>query len=187
MRLNLFVVGSCLLVAAACSSAAPAGPLDGESFDVARESARIARLVPFKTTVDGITTATGPGHATRCGTDKVEGVKGTGTATTLGRYTFESSHCLVAGSGAVYAGVITFVAANGDRLFGDYYGKKLPTSDPTTFAVEGQFNPTGGAGRFQAAHGNGVLSGEQNVASGKIRLLFDGTVSQPNSTKPDGS
>jgi hypothetical protein len=87
-------------------------------------------------------------------------VSATGTASHLGRVSMTAAHCTP--RGPISAGKMTFVAANGDRLFADYAG---PCDfDPSTAVVgvtvvrcDNTLTFTGGTGRFAGATGSGTL------------------------------
>ena len=81
----------------------------------------------------------------------------TGTASHLGGFATESSHC----SGLTFAGEQTMVAANGDKLFADYESVGPPVIPPsevgTVYDVPAAFTITGGTGRFADATGGGYM------------------------------
>lgn len=81
-----------------------------------------------------------------------------GTASHLGRFTYEGSHC----SGFTFAGQQTMVAANGDELFADYESFGPPVMPPsevgTVYDVPTAFTITGGTGRFADATGGGYMT-----------------------------
>ena len=81
----------------------------------------------------------------------------TGTASHLGKISMSSAHC----AGVTFAGHMTFVAANGDKLFVDYESVGPPVMPPdelgVVYDVLSEFVITGGTGRFQNAVGGGLM------------------------------
>ncbi len=69
---------------------------------------------------------------------------------------------------------MTFTAANGDRLFGNFVGTHAGYPGPVTFG--GKFWITGGEGRFADASGTGDYWGTAEGADGL--LYFDGTLNK---------
>jgi hypothetical protein len=59
-----------------------------------------------------------------------------------------------------YDGVFFWTAANGDMLWGTYYGH-MPLDPAGYLDIQGHWSITGGTGRFQQATGEGLASGIQ--------------------------
>jgi hypothetical protein len=89
-------------------------------------------------------------------------IEGTGTATHLGRYTYEAEECFNPVTGA-FSGVPIITAANGEQLFGTYTGQVAPTSDPAIVSYVEQMSISGGTGRFSDAWGTFEVVGEANL------------------------
>jgi hypothetical protein len=105
---------------------------------------------------------------------------GTGHATHLGQFTNTQSHCLNPVTLQFAYGQNTLVAANGDLVFGAYYGQLVMIS-PTSAAIYGITTTTGGTGRFAGATGGGAATGTVDLVTGQATdLLIKGTISQPN-------
>jgi hypothetical protein len=108
-------------------------------------------------------------------------VTGSGHTTQLGNYRGHYRECLDPATGAVTSGTFTLRAANGDKVFGTYSGKAVPTNDPTVVAYEDPGVITGGTGRFAAASGTVTTSGLANLASGTYKGTMTGSLSSPAS------
>lgn len=104
---------------------------------------------PFKAAFSGEVHWEWPGsHASDC--DEVTTVtEAVGRATHLGNVAISSSHC-PAEPANVEDGRATFVAANGDELYGVYDYDPLSESNEITFSFDG------GTGRFAGASGEAV-------------------------------
>lgn len=94
----------------------------------------------------------------------------TGNATHLGRITVSVTNCVYPTPPTlVFVGpAVTITAANGDKLTATYAGTATPalsTPGSGLFDLRGQFQITGGDGRFANARGQGTLSGSQQVGS----------------------
>jgi hypothetical protein len=90
----------------------------------------------------------------------------TGQALHLGQITLETSEVVNQCSnpeGAEVDGDFVMTAANGDQLFGTY--ETLADLNFVTFRVTaiGEFEITGGTGRFQNATGGGVITAEGSL------------------------
>jgi hypothetical protein len=106
-------------------------------------------------------------------------VHGLGNATHLGR--FESAewyHCFDPARPLEFTdGRYTFTAADGSTIHGSYFGRFLPTSDPSVLSIDGRWTIAGGTGRFRGASGGGVATGTSGAAAGV--LVLDGRISRP--------
>ena len=137
--------------------------------------------VPFTATFS-IDESLGEGTGPTCPLIGV--ISGQGTATHLGRTAISGTNCVTPpapGTPPVYNfadGSIILMAANGDTLNGTFSGSFVPTGKGTVFAVvNGTYSFNRGTGRFAAATGSGVLTGTQDIASGKGQLQASGTLS----------
>jgi hypothetical protein len=70
---------------------------------------------------------------------------------------------------------MSFTAANGDQLFGSYAGYAIPTEKGVEFW--GDFQISGGSGRFDGATATGTYWGECGGAGEGI-LHFDGMLTK---------
>jgi hypothetical protein len=133
------------------------------------------KQVPFKATVKTSESlvydpAACPGNPNWAGM-----TVGKGTASHMGRIGFVATDC-VAPSGynlTFTDGKLTVTAANGDKIYMNYFGLFMPTgtfsaSKLPIFALhkEGSaFFITGGTGRFANATGSGFMSGQEEVSA----------------------
>lgn len=90
-------------------------------------------------------------------------IEGSGTATHLGRYSYEADECFNPVTGA-FSGVPIITAANGEQLFGTYTGQVAPTGNPAVVSYVEQMSISGGTGRFSDASGTFEVVGEANLA-----------------------
>ena len=108
-------------------------------------------------------------------------VTGTGHATHLGNYSGSYRECLDPATGAVTAGIFTLTAANGDKVFGTYGGRALPTDNPNVVAYQDPGVITGGTGRFAGAGGILTTSGLADLATGEYTGTMGGSVARRTS------
>jgi hypothetical protein len=82
----------------------------------------------------------------------------TGRATHLGRFNLDYYNCTPPGS-TVTGIEMTFVAANGDKVFVAYDAHDVPPvgAEPTLLAITYNFEIVGGTGRFAGATGGGQM------------------------------
>ena len=101
-----------------------------------------------------------------CGTNAfVVDIDGEGTATHVGRYTYEAHECFNVVT-LLYSGTFTLTAANGDRIYGAYSGEVTLTSDPAVALYEQAAALQGGTGRFAGATGELAIDGVARFTSG---------------------
>ncbi len=102
-------------------------------------------------------------------------------ATHLGLYTV-TYHIEVDNSDPT-AGVgvesLTFVAANGDRIYANGTGLGGPTEIPGVNRIVEQYTITGGTGRFAGATGSFTMERLVNLGSGYSSGDFDGQIIIP--------
>lgn len=108
-------------------------------------------------------------------------VTGAGHTTRLGNYSGNYRECLDPATGAVTAGTFTLTAANGDKVFGTFSGRALPTDNPNVVAYQDPGVITGGTGRFAAASGILTTSGLADLATGEYKGTIAGSVSRRTS------
>lgn len=135
-----------VLCAAACGLSAWAGP----------------KQVPFKAAL--ATQETLGFDLERCAGGVVGTTTGKGNASHMGKVTMVATDCpLIIPGGpppSFSEGKLTFKAANGDELRAVYQGSLQPVDIPNqVFSIVGQYNVTGGTGRFSNATGSGSLTG----------------------------
>ena len=102
-----------------------------------------------------------------------------GQATHLGRFDAEQSHKVGPGPLDFSDGQYTFIAANGDTIFGSYHGTLVLLDEPAG-AVEfhGIWTIDGGTGRFEGATGGGTALGV-GLPDLTFTLQLDGEIGRP--------
>ncbi len=155
--LRLFVPAAVILSLAAFVLATPAVATHGQPekqlpFQLVQTGSGIVELAPGfpfeRSTVGG-----------RCSvpSDALSSWDYTGTATHLGSFTAEASHCslldLAAGVGTFGDGVYTATAANGDTFTYTYDNGLTAFHPDGTITYTGDATITGGTGRFAGATG----------------------------------
>lgn len=98
-----------------------------------------------------------------------------GKATHLGRFTWVSVEYVdfhTIPGGVAVEGSFTMTAANGDRLFGEYTTTGFP-DEAGDLIIHGNYQFTGGTGRFAGATGSGDIDAIASLAPG---LPFTGTM-----------
>jgi hypothetical protein len=114
----------------------------------------------------------------------VEGA-GEGQAEHLGRMTAQSIEEVVnLGTGDGLASY-RFISASGDHVYVTFAFLALPVS-PSLFAVQGEWQITGGTGRFEGAEGSGLYVGEVEFvgpASGLGHFAMTGVITSPGAQK----
>jgi hypothetical protein len=133
--------------------------------------------LPLKGSESGTFRLLGPCETSGIGLE----VSGTGQSTQLGNYSGLYRECFDPATGAVTGGTFTLTAANGDKVFGTFGGRALPTDDPTVVAYDDPGVITGGTGRFAHAGGTITTSGLANLATGEYRGTITGSVSRRSS------
>jgi hypothetical protein len=99
--------------------------------------------------------------------------------TTLGRATFEQSHCEGQDHTSFRRGQQTITFWNGDRLFGAYRGvlhATPTTADDGILIIDGLYRNTGGTGRLANAHGRGISAGVVDTSTGSAQVTVSGTL-----------
>jgi hypothetical protein len=113
---------------------------------------------------------------------------GGGTATHVGKYTIENSHCVDPATGVLTDGSFIKTAANGDQLFGTYVGNSSVIQPPApvgVFAMTGTLTYTGGTGRFAGVTGTASMEGtlqadfSQQPVTATSTLIMVGEISSP--------
>jgi hypothetical protein len=100
---------------------------------------------------------------------------GEGEATHLGRFTWadvEYADFAAIPGGVAVTATFTMTAANGDELYGEFTTIGF-FADPTTLVIHGQYEFTGGTGRFIDAAGSGDIDATAFLAPG---LPFEGSL-----------
>jgi hypothetical protein len=106
---------------------------------------------------------------------------GSGSATLLGKVTFNSSDCITPELNMTTftftRGKLKLVGADGDELHGEYSGQLLPTPVVPNFVLAGAIRITGGTGKFKNATGAGVMQGTENLQTFQGHINFNLVVS----------
>lgn len=123
--------------------------------------------VQFKGSLEGYTDASAFPYAI---------VHATGNASQLGQFTYTEPHFVTPPNGA---GTFTFVARNGDTIFGTATGTATPTIPPDILTITWEATITGGTGRFAGATGSFTGVRIYNRATGDTAGSFEGSVSAP--------
>ena len=118
------------------------------------------------------------------GTLQLSSITGTGNATHLGLFAVTLDTCPVFdGSGFVFAGgTFTATAADGSQLFGTVEGEVRFTPTLGVVTIEGEYEITGGTGRFDAnTSGSGTFAGTETALDATLTLFavtltLDGTL-----------
>jgi hypothetical protein len=100
---------------------------------------------------------------------------GEGEATHLGQFTWadvEFADFAAIPGGVSVVATFTMTAANGDELYGEFTSVGY-FADPQTLVIQGEFEFTGGIGRFADATGSGEIDAFAFLAPG---LPFIGTI-----------
>lgn len=150
-----------LVVASASVFASAAGATHGQP----------GKPLPFHATIDGATTSMvvapdpflGSLFGGRCTVPSawVISFAGTGKATHLGPFTWESSHCTQLGASPPATVTIsdsrfTYVADNGDKLYETYGNAVVSFPTPEIMCMDTTATFTGGTGRFSSASGSAL-------------------------------
>lgn len=154
--------------------------------------------VPFKATI-AIEDSIDPTRAAACSNAGLPGIIagpgmtiGSGDASHLGRIAFVGNDCvsIIGGtpdqpvflfSGA--EGSVTITAANGDKLYGKYWGTFMPTGKSKTKGlvsyqlIDGGFSISKGTGSFVNAYASGDITGQE-----ELNLLNDPNLPKSNGT-----
>ena len=107
---------------------------------------------------------------------------GAGKALHLGDMTAQSITEVVNLATGEGAASYRFTAANGDDVFLTFLFLGIPTS-PTAFSIAGDWQVTGGTGRFEGASGSGTYTGQVEFVSltdAVGTFALEGTISSPN-------
>lgn len=165
MSTRIIPIGLSLLLAAAlaaCGSDGPAGP---------GTQAFTATNVAVSNSVD---------PAGRCAPDQTLNIEGAGSSS-LGAITIRQSHCFNqqgANPLAFYNGQFTNTFADGGSFSGTYAGTSSPTANPALFGISGEWQITGGTGRYAGATGSGTATGQANVQTGQGSISLEGAITR---------
>jgi len=177
--LNLFLILTIIYVCGCSSSSPLETDLPQSSPDNVIQKTQAKKnphIVPFKATYEETWTSTlFPDYT---GLELI--INGTGNATHLGKSTLYVKDYVIFDSplNEIRDGIIVFTAANGDELNAECWGwAQNPT--PETVKFWGEFNITGGTGRFEDAIGSGAWDGEgisNPDGTGQGSIAFAGTL-----------
>ena len=113
---------------------------------------------------------------------KVE-IEGSGQGTHIGHYTIVRQHCFNLATATIEDGYFEQTAANGDKLWGTYYGYLAgvlefdENGNPVVILIASPWTITGGTGRFADAEGNGDTEGIFNFVTKEGTFSMDGWIS----------
>jgi hypothetical protein len=113
---------------------------------------------------------------------KVE-IEGSGQGTHIGQYTIIRQHCFNLATAAIEDGYFEQTAANGDKLWGTYYGFPAgvlefdENGNPVVIIINSPWTITGGTGRFANAEGSGDTEGILNFVTKEGTFSMDGWIS----------
>jgi hypothetical protein len=116
-----------------------------------------------------------PAPSSECGGPLLIEITGSGVATHTGTFSATQRHCLNPATSTFSNGQLHYTAANGDEVWGEYDGGLAPTPDPIIVTISGEFEWTGGTGRFANATAGGTATGPLDVTTGIFTLALDGT------------
>lgn len=104
---------------------------------------------------------------------------GTGKGTHLGKLSFNATDCITPMEDHfTFNGEFTIIAANGDKLIGNYSGAFVPiNSGPVYSLSDATLKILGGTGRFAQAGGSAELTGTENVTTGNGIFNVNGSIS----------
>jgi hypothetical protein len=119
------------------------------------------------------------GYKPACPSQFGSTIAGKGKSSHLGNVSLATTDCITPmGDHFTFKGQFTLVAADGDKLTGDYSGSFVPVgAGPTYKLANAELKITGGTGRFSQANGTAELNGSQDTTTGKGRMEASGTVS----------
>jgi hypothetical protein len=109
-------------------------------------------------------------------------IEGSGNAGHLGKVTLTRSHCVDPNRDiSMFDGWWEAMAANGDSVWGSYFGRLAPTEfddqgNPVRGIITSPYTLDGGTGRFEGASGEGIATGDLNLASGEGAFQTDGWI-----------
>jgi hypothetical protein len=106
-------------------------------------------------------------------------ITGKGKSSHLGKVSLATTDCITPmGDHFTFKGQFTLIAADGDKLTGDYSGSFVPVgAGPIYKLADAVLKITGGTGRFSQATGTAELNGSQDTTTGKGEMDAKGTVS----------
>lgn len=113
---------------------------------------------------------------------KVE-IEGSGQGTHIGQYSIIRKHCFNLATAAIEDGYFEQTAANGDKLWGTYYGFPAgvlefdENGNPVVILIHAPWTITGGTGRFADAKGSGNTEGVFNFVTKEGTFSMDGWIS----------
>jgi hypothetical protein len=158
--------------------------------------ARIRAVVPvfFAAAIFPVTAFSGPkdvplkmsleiqdqvGFMPNCPSQFGSTITGKGKSSHLGKVSLATTDCITPmGDHFTFKGEFTLIAANGDKLTGEYSGSFVPVgAGPVYKLADAELEITGGTGRFSQANGTAKLNGSQDTTTGKGKMEADGTIS----------
>jgi hypothetical protein len=128
--------------------------------------------VPFRGSLEGFYTSV-PGV-------QPSTMSASGKASLIGRFAF-AWEGEVTPDGSSAFGTVEFIAANGDRIFGEFTGVATLIAPPIIW-IEENVTITGGTGRFADAAGNLLMKRSVDITTGFTAGSFEGTIDLDNQT-----
>jgi hypothetical protein len=119
------------------------------------------------------------GYRAQCPSKFGSTITGKGKSSHLGKVSLATADCITPmGDHFTFKGEFTLIAANGDKLTGDYSGSFVPRDGgPVYTLADAELKFTGGTGRFSGASGTAELNGSQDTTTGKGKMDANGTIS----------
>ncbi|HSJ52736.1 MAG TPA: hypothetical protein VLC52_03230, partial [Anaerolineae bacterium] len=109
-------------------------------------------------------------------------IKGSGSASHLGKVTLTRTHCWDPDNTLpINDGQWQAVAANGDRVWGRYFGRLEPAlfdeqGNVVRGAISSPYTLDGGTGQFEDATGEGIMTGDFDLLTGEADFLTEGFI-----------
>lgn len=140
------------------------------------------KQLPYSASGPEVVIQEAPHAACGAGRLKVE-IEGSGQGTHIGQYTIIRQHCFNLANATIEDGYFEQTAANGDKLWGTYYGSPAgvlefdENGNPVVIVIASPWTITGGTGRFADAEGSGDTKGVFNFVTKEGTFSMDGWIS----------
>lgn len=119
------------------------------------------------------------GPASRCLSKFGGTISGHGNSVLMGKVVFIGTDCITP-IGPLFnfsGGKFIVMTTSGDQIYANYSGQFVPTGQGTQYVFSGAtFQVTGGTGKYAKITGGGVLSGGEDMATGKGTIKLVGRV-----------
>jgi hypothetical protein len=130
-------------------------------------SQALAATVPFRGSFEGV-------YTSPPGVNPTTTLSAWGHASHIGRFT-AMWEAVVSPDGSSAVGTIQFIAANGDRIFGEFIGEATLIELPIIW-IEENVTVRGGTGRFAGVTGNLIVKRFVDIRNGFTSGSFDGDI-----------